>query len=136
MLDFKFGAFRLANEAGLDYAVCTGGDFLSIRDRGPVELNKVFDWAQRSRRGVLLFIDEAEAFLKAGRAEINGMSEHLRATLAVSRCFSKFENRQTFLNRAGASSCERVNVVLSTNEPSILDEVSISSVIILFIGCA
>jgi hypothetical protein len=28
------------------------------------QLHRVFDWAQKSRRGVLLFVDEADAFLR------------------------------------------------------------------------
>ena len=38
------------------------------------QLHKLFDWSETSRRGVLLFIDEADAFL-ASRSKTN-MSEN------------------------------------------------------------
>lgn len=41
---------------------------------------QVFDWAQSSRKGLLLFVDEADAFLRKRSTELN-MSEHMRATL-------------------------------------------------------
>ena len=57
-------AKRLARTAGLDYAIMSGGDV--------APLHEMFDWAERSRKGLLLFIDEADAFL--GRRG-NQMSE-------------------------------------------------------------
>lgn len=39
----------------------------------------VFDWANSSRRGLLLFVDEADAFLRKRSSE--KISEDLRATL-------------------------------------------------------
>lgn len=40
---------------------------------------QVFDWAQTSRKGVLLFVDEADAFLR--RRSTEHMSEELRNAL-------------------------------------------------------
>lgn len=40
---------------------------------------QVFDWAQSSRRGLLLFVDEADAFLRKRSTE--QISEDMRATL-------------------------------------------------------
>ena len=46
------------------------------------EVHKLFEWARTSRRGLLLFIDEADAFLRQ-RSVANGelMSEDLRNAL-------------------------------------------------------
>ena len=81
----------LAKESGMDYAVLTGGDVrtvptrprsaahhpmpappaeLGARQVSPLgkeavtELHKLFAWSQRSRNGIVIFIDEAEAFLR------------------------------------------------------------------------
>lgn len=40
---------------------------------------QVFDWANTSRKGLLLFVDEADAFLRKRSSET--ISEDLRATL-------------------------------------------------------
>jgi ATPase family AAA domain-containing protein 3A/B len=49
-------------------SVC--GSYLSLM-RCTINLRtQVFDWAERSRRGLLLFIDEADAFLGRRRCEV------------------------------------------------------------------
>ena len=70
---------KLAHHSGLDYAILTGGDMAPLGNEGVTAMHKVFDWAQTSRRGLLLFIDEADAFLRKRSSE--NMSEFLRATL-------------------------------------------------------
>ena len=40
------------------------------------EIHKLFDWAKNSRKGLLLFIDEADAFLRKRTTET--ISEDLR----------------------------------------------------------
>ena len=69
-------AKRLARTAGLDYAIMSGGDVAPLGGKAVQQLHEMFDWAERSRKGLLLFIDEADAFL--GRRG-NQMSE-VRAT--------------------------------------------------------
>ena len=56
-------AKRLARTAGLDYAIMSGGDVAPLRGGAVSQLHELFDWAERSRQGLLLFIDEADAFL-------------------------------------------------------------------------
>ena len=53
--------------------MCSGGDVGPLGPDGVTQIHGLFRWAKVSRRGVLLFIDEAEAFL-GSRAD-NGMSE-------------------------------------------------------------
>lgn len=64
-------AKRLARTSGLDYAIMSGGDVAPLEGKAVTQLHATFDWAERSRRGLLLFIDEADAFLgrrRCGRA--------------------------------------------------------------------
>ncbi|CAK0871489.1 unnamed protein product, partial [Prorocentrum cordatum] len=74
-------AQRFAEYSGLEYAIMAGGDVAPLQEQAVTELHKLFKWVHRSRRGVLLFIDEADAFL----ASRNGteMSEALRNALTT-----------------------------------------------------
>lgn len=56
-------ARRLAESSGMDYAIMSGGDVGPLGDDAVSQLHKLFRWAARSKKGLLLFIDEAEAFL-------------------------------------------------------------------------
>jgi len=66
-------AKKLAECVGMDYAMCSGGDVGPLGSDGVTQIHNLFRWAKISRKGVLLFIDEAEAFL-ASRSN-SGMSE-------------------------------------------------------------
>lgn len=48
---------------GLDYALMTGGDVAPLGPQAVTKIHQLFDWAKKSKRGLLLFIDEADAFL-------------------------------------------------------------------------
>ncbi|KAG7026788.1 ATPase family AAA domain-containing protein 3 [Cucurbita argyrosperma subsp. argyrosperma] len=52
-------AKEIARKSGLDYAMMTGGDV----PQAVTKIHQIFDWAKNSRKGLLLFIDEADAFL-------------------------------------------------------------------------
>ena len=67
---------------------------------------KVFDWAQTSRKGLILFVDEADAFLRKRSSE--KISEDLRSTL------------NAFLYRTGEQS-DKFMLVLASNTPEQLD---------------
>lgn len=71
-------AKRLARTSGMDYAILSGGDVAPLGGGAVTQLHSTFDWAERSRKGLLLFIDEADAFL--GRRN-DAMSEGLRGAL-------------------------------------------------------
>lgn len=73
---------------------------------GVTAIHKVFDWASTSRRGLLLFLDEADAFLRKRSSQ--GMSEDLRATL------------NAFLYRTGEQS-NKYMLVLASNTPEHFD---------------
>lgn len=62
-------AKRLAAHSGMDYAIMTGGDVAPMAKEGVTAIHKLFDWSQTSRRGLLLFVDEADAFLRKRSSE-------------------------------------------------------------------
>jgi len=102
-------ARTLAKESGLDYAIMSGGDVGPLGKDAVHELNKLFQWANKSRKGLILFIDEADAFLRTGRGSESGsMSEEARNTLSA------------FLHHTGTES-DKFVVVLATNIREILD---------------
>lgn len=48
---------------GLDYALMTGGDVAPLGSQAVTKIHQLFDWSKKSKKGLLLFIDEADAFL-------------------------------------------------------------------------
>jgi ATPase family AAA domain-containing protein 3A/B len=63
----------------MDYALLSGGDVGPLGKDGVTAIHKVFDWAHSSRRGLVLFLDEADAFLRKRSSE--KMSEEMRSAL-------------------------------------------------------
>lgn len=100
-------ARNLANNSGLDFAVFTGGDIAPLGRDAVTELHKLFDWAKTSRKGLLLFVDEADAFLQS--RETNRISEDQRNAL------------NAFLFRTGTES-DQFMMVYASNQPSQFDE--------------
>lgn len=66
-------ARKMAKCIGMDYALMSGGDVGPLGSDAVTQIHNLFRWAKFSRKGVLLFIDEAEAFL-SDRSK-NSMSE-------------------------------------------------------------
>lgn len=97
----------LAQHSGLDYAVLTGGDIAPLGRDAVTELHKLFDWAKTSRRGLLLFVDEADAFLQS--RDTAKISEDQRNAL------------NAFLFRTGTES-DQFMMVYASNQPSQFDE--------------
>merc|ERR1711991_1041108 len=58
-------ARTLAESSGMDYAIMSGGDVGPLGEDAVNQLHKLFRWANTSDKGLLVFIDEAEAFLNA-----------------------------------------------------------------------
>ncbi|KAK6150887.1 hypothetical protein DH2020_015819 [Rehmannia glutinosa] len=56
-------AREIARKSGLDYAMMTGGDVAPLGPQAVTKIHEIFDWAKKSKKGLLLFIDEADAFL-------------------------------------------------------------------------
>ena len=72
-------ARKLAECIGMDYALMSGGDVGPLGPDAVTQIHNLFTWAKFSRKGVLLFIDEAEAFL--GNRSKNVMSESAHNSL-------------------------------------------------------
>jgi ATPase family AAA domain-containing protein 3A/B len=58
-------ARRIAMSSGMDYAIMSGGDVGPLGEDAVTQLHGLFRWAARSSRGLVVFVDEAEAFLSA-----------------------------------------------------------------------
>ncbi|XP_030661717.1 ATPase family AAA domain-containing protein 3C-like [Nomascus leucogenys] len=97
---------KLALHSGMDYAIMTGGDVAPMGREGVTAMHKLFDWASTSRRGLLLFMDEADAFLRKRASE--EISNDLRATL------------NAFLYHMGQHS-NKFMLVLASNLPEQFD---------------
>ncbi|PXF48289.1 ATPase family AAA domain-containing protein 3-B [Gracilariopsis chorda] len=98
----------LARESGLEYAIFTGGDLAPLGASAVTELHKLFDWASTSRKGLLLFIDEADAFLRT-RSSATGATEEMRNAL------------NAFLYRTGQPT-NKFMLMMATNRPHEFDE--------------
>lgn len=85
----------------------TGGDIAPLGRDAVTELHKLFDWAATSRKGLLLFVDEADAFLQS-RGGSNSISEDQRNAL------------NAFLFRTGTES-DHFMMVYASNQPSQFD---------------
>eukprot|EP00899_Mesostigma_viride_P002940 jgi/Mesvir1/12647/Mv02202-RA.2 len=99
-------ARTLAQKSGLDYAMMSGGDIGPLKEDAVTKIHELFDWAKSSKKGLLLFIDEADAFLSRRGTEI--MSENLRSAL------------NAVLFRTGDQTRDFV-LVVATNRPKDLD---------------
>jgi ATPase family AAA domain-containing protein 3A/B len=99
-------AKKLALHSGLEYAIMTGGDVAPLGRDAVLEMHKTFDWAEGSSKGLLLFVDEADAFLQKRNSVV--MSEDARNAL------------NAFLYRTGTQSSQ-VMVVFASNQPEQFD---------------
>lgn len=41
-----------------------GSDIAPLKEGGVDQINKMFDWAEKSRKGIMIFVDEGDAFLR------------------------------------------------------------------------
>lgn len=83
----------------------SGADVAPLEEQAVTELHKLFGWVHKSRKGVLLFIDEADAFLCQRN---KNMSEQLRNAIT------------TMLYHTGTPTSQFL-MVLATNRPGDLD---------------
>jgi len=96
----------LARDSGLEYAIMTGGDIAPLGKDAVTEIHKMFDWARTSRKGVLIFVDEADAFLRKRSTE--RISEDMRNAL------------NAFLYRTGEAT-DKFMLVYASNQPEQFD---------------
>lgn len=81
----------------------SGGDVAPLGNEAVKQIHDMFDWAKRSNKGMLLFVDEADAFLShRGR-----QGEALRSAI------------NAMLFRTGDQNTDYM-VILATNRPGTL----------------
>jgi len=100
----------LARQSGLDFAIMSGGDVAPLGGGAVTQIHDLFSWAERSKKGLVLLVDEADAFLtsRGGSEGGTGMSEGLRSSL------------NAMLHRTGDQS-DSFLLILATNRPDDLD---------------
>ena len=100
----------LAQASGLDYALTSGSEFAKITDLNHAnnELRKLLNWAKKSPKGLIVFIDEAESLFAN------------RKLLSTSKATQDFIN--TFLALISDQSQENVMFIFATNHPFKLDD--------------
>jgi ATPase family AAA domain-containing protein 3A/B len=96
----------LARQSGMHYAIMTGGDVAPLGKDAVTEIHKLFDWANSTNKGVIIFVDEADAFLRKRSTE--KISEDMRNAL------------NAFLYRTGEAS-HKFMVVYASNQPEQFD---------------
>jgi len=98
-------AEKLAEDAGLDFAIMSGPSFDQFTPgEAIVEIRDLFSWAKNNRNGLLLFIDEADSFLED------------RSTLSPDRVRVLNE----WLNQTGTET-RNFMCIYETNRPEVLD---------------
>eukprot|EP01103_Thecamoeba_quadrilineata_P017221 TRINITY_DN6011_c0_g1_i1.p1 TRINITY_DN6011_c0_g1~~TRINITY_DN6011_c0_g1_i1.p1 ORF type:complete len:595 (+),score=155.25 TRINITY_DN6011_c0_g1_i1:193-1785(+) len=96
---------KLAYDSGIDFAMMSGPSFDQFKPHEAiVEIKNLFEWANRSKRGLLLFIDEADSFLED------------RSTIHPKRVSVLNE----WINQTGTES-RKFMCVYETNRPENLD---------------
>jgi len=100
-------AKKLAQSTGMDFALMSGGDVGPLGSDAVTQIHSLFRWAKTSRKGLLLFVDEAEAFL--GNRNQSKMSENAHNALNALLYHTGGERRDFLL-------------VLATNRAEDLDE--------------
>jgi ATPase family AAA domain-containing protein 3A/B len=117
-------AKRLARHSGLDYALMTGGDVAPLGADAVTKIHELFDWASTSKKGLLLFIDEADAFLAkrtgAGDASSAGGNNSGATTGGSNSPGNVRAALNALLYRTGELSRDVV-LVIATNRPEDLD---------------
>ncbi len=102
----------LAKFCKTDYAIFSGADFAQFKPGDDIkELHKFFDWAQNSPNGLIVFIDEADSFLKNRKILDNSAINLVNA----------------FLSRTGESS-DKIMFIFATNHPEELDPAVLSRI--------
>lgn len=102
----------LARFSDMDYALISGADFSQFAEGNDVEqLHKLLDWANKSERGLVLFIDEVDALAMN------------RKTPGLDQRWIKLQN--ALLSRTGELS-EKFMIIGATNHKENLDDAFLS----------
>lgn len=125
-------ARNLARCSGMDYAIMSGGDVAPLGEDAVNQLHGLFQWAMKSRRGLLVFIDEAEAFLSTRSSKSSGSNGYEKSSGDSSSSGSNDDGNSSnsnvhirnalnaLLYQTGTPSYKFM-LVLATNRPGDLD---------------
>lgn len=103
-------AKKIAKELGMNYAIIPGANIHQFNgEEGVKEINKLFDWAEKSR--TVLFFDECDALVPS------------RLNSSVSEQSRKIQN--TIYARTGTET-DKFLIIGATNEPGMLDTAFLS----------
>jgi ATPase family AAA domain-containing protein 3A/B len=101
-----------AQYSGMEWAYLSGADFTQFDQGADVtELHKTFDWAEQSKKGLVLIIDEADAFLR-------------KRSMLDDRGLKLLD---AFLTRTSTSS-KKIMLIFATNHPELLDPAALSRI--------
>ena len=109
-------ARKLAESSNMDYAIISGGDISSLGNDSVNQLHNLFHWAVKSKRGLLLFIDEAEAFLSSRNIT------HTNSNAQMSETIQNHRNALNALLSQTGNQSKSFMLILATNRPEDLDE--------------
>ena len=98
-------ARQLAHKSGLEWVEITGSSFFS-EGAGIAAIDELFEWAQKSKKGLLIFVDEADSLLP-DRTKLNVDGE-------------KYNIVNHFLNYLGTKS-NKFMLVACTNHKVVFD---------------
>jgi ATPase family AAA domain-containing protein 3A/B len=108
-------AKALARYSEMEYAVMSGADFSQFQKGDDIaELHKLFDWAQNSKKRLLVFVDECDSFL-ASRDSKHASQKSINLTNA-------------FLSRVEKQTSNTIMFVFATNHPEKLDSAVLSRI--------
>jgi ATPase family AAA domain-containing protein 3A/B len=101
----------LAEYCGMDYAIIPGANVSQFLAKGEAveKINELFEWATTSKKGTIIFLDEAETFL-ADRKDLSNEAQNAL---------------NAFLAKTGTPSTN-VLIIAATNRPEILDRAVLS----------
>ena len=106
-------AKELAKFADMEYATMSGADFSQFKEGEDIaQLHSLFDWAEHSKKGLMIFIDEADSFL---RKRTDATQKSINLTNA-------------FLSRVEKQTSDKVMFVFATNHPDVLDSAILSRI--------
>lgn len=103
-------ARQIARHCRMDYVILSGADFSQFEEGKDIEqLHLLFDRAEKTEKGLIIFIDEADAALR----DRKNMDNRGKALV------------DAFLSRTGTKS-EKFMIILATNHPQELDPAVLS----------
>lgn len=106
-------ARHLARRSGMDFALMSGSAFDAFKPSEAIqEIGSLFRWARSSRRGLILFIDEADSFLESRK--MMSSSEKVRVL-------------NEWISQTGTET-SKFCCVYATNRPEVLDMAVLSRV--------